>query len=124
MTSLEYKVLKYLCSHSPCHVRDIAKHLSKEESLIETQFSHLEKSNFVSPKLRPYHEDRIFAILHTGVYSITDEGKLAYENYLQQKKDKTKDKWEERSWRTISLVALIVAILSFLQSLHIINLSR
>lgn len=84
MTSLEYKVLKYLCSHSPCHVSDIAKALKKEESLIETQLHHLEKSKFVSPELTPYLKPQIFAMLHTGVYEITTEGKLACENHEDQ----------------------------------------
>jgi hypothetical protein len=86
----------------------------------------INNSNYLTYIYEPGSIPDELGIIHpinTHIIKITNLGARAVEDYQYQRKLKLRDKWEERGWRALSLISLIVAILSFLQSLHIIDLS-
>ena len=69
--------------------------------------------------LRTVLSDGTLKILGSGL----DKGPIILEEHKNISSKLDKAKLEERCWRSVSVIALIIAILSFLQSLHIIDLS-
>ena len=74
------------------------------------------------------YEDEFYgrsgSTIYTGMVEITEQGLKALADWKLQRKKERRKLREERAWKFISLLALIVAIISLLQSLHWIHLEK
>lgn len=62
--------------------------------------------------------------IYTGKIQITPLGLKTLEDWHLRENKRRRKLWEYRAWKFISLLALIVAIISLLQSLHWIHLEK
>ena len=143
LSSVDFEILEFIYNSPGRQAsEDVILELFKNYESIHLRLSQLSKpdhyryetgisipinnSNYLTYIYEPGSIPDELGIIHpinTHIIKITNLGTRAVEDYQYQRKLKLRDKWEERGWRALSLISLIVAILSFLQSLHIIDLS-
>lgn len=138
LTDFDFKILNYLYN-SPNRTATIASiyALFQDDDSTKLRIDQLstgtlashglffkENTQYICYNFEHYEDD--IGISHSkkldSVY-ITPLGIKALEEHKNISSKLDKAKLEERCWRSVSVIALIIAILSFLQSLHIIDLS-
>lgn len=138
LTDMDFKLLKYVYKALPEYI-ELKSLLSKfddaEATLLRIEeLSKLDYSQYDLPiRNTSYLEfDYESYIDKNGLenerrldrITITPLGRKVFTDYLFTQKKQRNNKIEERLWKSISLIALIISILSFLQSIHVIDLVK
>ncbi|WP_278770232.1 hypothetical protein [Veillonella sp.] len=138
LTDVDFKLLKYLYDAIPNYVELeslLSKFNDRESTMLRIDLLSMpdcseygfpiSNTSYIAYKYETY-EDELGATQYNQLNSIkiTTLGRKAYVDYLSVKNKESKNKLEERLWKSISLIALLISILSFLQSIHVIDLTK
>jgi hypothetical protein len=139
LTVFDYEILEKVATSSPIEEAELIKTFP-DQSVVKLRIDLLSKSDYEisvghrfpipdTSYIEGIYDQRLDefganTFVYTGKLQITSLGLKALEEWHLHKIKSHRKLQEERAWKFISLLALIVAIISLLQSLHWIHLEK